>query len=269
MANRRSLWKTISTSEKLNCEIPTVIADLAEFTQLLYTWIIPHCDDFGRMAGSAWTVKAQVMPGSQRTVEEFDRALSALAKVELIVRYSVNGDHFLQVTKWEEHQDGLHKRTASKCPEPPPLPGSSGNPPEDFGSPPMKRREPKRSEPNGREEKNSPPSPSRADADGKTAGTAGDGEIDVGEWNNDIFEFVVKQAPDMWRYLIRQRGKKVRTHRPSFVLATIMDVKKAKQKPKDHDEAIAWIMGRLKAQRPPSDDNYDEAKRLLRMAVEP
>jgi len=93
---RRSLWGSISTSEK---------ADLLPDTDfLLYLLIIPHCDDEGRMQGKPKTVKNKTCPGRTWTAGRIEKMLCRLDEVELIEYYAVNGSRYIQVTQWEEHQ---------------------------------------------------------------------------------------------------------------------------------------------------------------------
>lgn len=138
------LSKKISTSKKF-----AVVGSAAgEFPQLLYTLLMPHCDDFGRQPGDAFTVKHEVFPTSPRSEDEFESALVALEVSGLIQRYAVDGQQVIQIVKFETHQQGLHKRTGSEFPEPPPtVPGSSGNPPEIPSE--LKRTEQKGTEQNG------------------------------------------------------------------------------------------------------------------------
>ena len=124
MAERRMISKVISISEKVN--------SLSLFGRLLYTWMIPHADDFGRLPGSPAKVRALVVPMADETVKDVEEALADMHKKGLIIWYEVNGEKFIQITNFEKHQQGLHKRTKSKFPEPPEefreIPGKS----EDF-----------------------------------------------------------------------------------------------------------------------------------------
>lgn len=123
MARGRMLSKTLGTSRKF----AATGTQAGEFPQLLFSLIIPHTDDFGRMPGDAFTVKNRVFPTSPRSEQEFDAALVALERTQLIVRYDVRGAQVIQIVKFEEHQQGLHKRTKSEFPAPPPsIPGGSG-----------------------------------------------------------------------------------------------------------------------------------------------
>lgn len=124
MARGRMLSKKLSTSRKF----ATVGRVAGEFPQLLYALLVPHCDDFGRQAGDAFTVKHEVFPTSPREESEFEAALTALEVQDLIQRYNGAGRSVLQLLQFEQHQQGLHKRTKSEFPEPPPhVPGGSGN----------------------------------------------------------------------------------------------------------------------------------------------
>lgn len=146
MAEKRMISKVISISEKVN--------NLPDFDALLYTWMIPHSDDFGRLEGSPGTVRALVMPRRNSTDEDVRSALQRMAEVELILWYKSNNKMVIQINNFEDHQQGLHKRTRSKLPDPPEdsesyfhLPRNSGNfptfPPEEKG------REGKRTEQKG------------------------------------------------------------------------------------------------------------------------
>jgi hypothetical protein len=148
------LSKSLSTSRKF-AELPHVAGRLAEFCQALYPLLVVHADDFGRLPGDAFTVKLQVFPVSPRSEAAFAEALADLDTVRLIDLYQVEGRKFIQINQFDEHQSGLHKRTASK------FPGNSGNfreLPGNSGSREEKRRELKR-----REEKKDPPLKSGGD----------------------------------------------------------------------------------------------------------
>jgi DnaD/phage-associated family protein len=108
MANRRMISKSISISEQVN--------SMSEFAQLLFTWMIPHTDDWGILPGSAKVLKALVMPMSDRTEIDFDDAIQEINKNDLIWLYEVEGKRYIQFRKFEQHQEGLHKRTSCKFP---------------------------------------------------------------------------------------------------------------------------------------------------------
>lgn len=88
--------KSISTSTKL--------AEISTFAALLFTWMIPHCDDFGRIDGSAKIVKGIVVPLRDESVDQVEDAITALVGCGLIERYEVAGRKYIAISKWEEHQ---------------------------------------------------------------------------------------------------------------------------------------------------------------------
>lgn len=148
MAEKRMISKSISISERVNM-LPDV------FDMLLFTWIIPHTDDFGRLTGSPAKVKALVVPMLDKSFKEIERSLQNLHEAKLVIWYQVDEDKYIQVVKFDQHQQGLHKRTRSKLPEPPDsdnvFPELSGNFP---GIPPeLKGTELNRTEEKGTEEK--------------------------------------------------------------------------------------------------------------------
>jgi hypothetical protein len=110
MASGRILKSQISLSEQVN--------DLSLHSALLFTWMITHADDFGRMRGSSRKVKAQVVPmRDDFTAAKVEECLQEIAGANLIQRYEIEGDFYIQFPSWEDHQAGLHKRTKSKFPD--------------------------------------------------------------------------------------------------------------------------------------------------------
>lgn len=95
MAERRMLSKTISTSRKVH--------RLPDRAALLYTWMIPHTDDFGHMEGDALSVKAKVMPMRSVTIEQIEEDLLTMEK-ELIKRYEVDGEIYLEILNFDSFQ---------------------------------------------------------------------------------------------------------------------------------------------------------------------
>jgi len=96
MATRRMVSKSISTSKKLS--------KVDNFTALLYTWIIPHCDDAGDMDRDSAVVKAKVIPMRNENKNNVEKALESLADNELIIPYDVDGQEYLHIVKWTDHQ---------------------------------------------------------------------------------------------------------------------------------------------------------------------
>ncbi len=110
-AKARLIYSTISTSER--------ISGLGVKGALLFTWLLAHCDDQGRYAGSARKVKAEVAPIlDEITLEDTKTALGAMAEVGLIIRYSEGGRDYLQTVDWWEFNAGLRYSSKSRHPAP-------------------------------------------------------------------------------------------------------------------------------------------------------
>ena len=119
MANRRMVSKSISYSKQ--------VSSISEFAQLLFTWIIPHLDDFGRIDGDPEVIKAMVMPLSKRPTKDFEKSIRMMVKHGLIDRYKVEGRSVIEYPAFDRHQTGLNKRTKSRYPDNPNDPRSSKN----------------------------------------------------------------------------------------------------------------------------------------------
>ena len=96
MVSKRLISKTVSTSRKLS--------RVSDFSALLFTWIIPHCDDFGHFERSPEMVKAIVVPLRNKTVDEIEMALKELEDSELIVKYISSDVPYLEITQWYNFQ---------------------------------------------------------------------------------------------------------------------------------------------------------------------
>jgi len=96
MANRRMLSKTISTSRKVN--------RLPDRAALLYTWMIPHTDDYGRLEGDSLSIKAKVVPMRQITEKEIEEDLKILENNGLIKRYEINEEMYIEIIAFESFQ---------------------------------------------------------------------------------------------------------------------------------------------------------------------
>lgn len=119
MARGRLISRTLGSSRKF-AEVQRHAGKLGEFCQVLYPLIVANSDDFGRMAGDAFTVKHAVFPTSPRRESEFQAALVAMHNAQLIQLYDgEDGQTVIQVRQFETHQPGLSKRTKSRFSEPP------------------------------------------------------------------------------------------------------------------------------------------------------
>ncbi len=128
MATGRIIKKQISYSEQVNA--------LTLKSALLFTWLIPWVDDFGRLEGSPAKVKAIVVPmRPDFSNKDVEKCLKELHENDLIHLYEVDQKPYLQIKNFDVHQSGLHRRTASKfpCPNYQEIQGTVGNFPEIQG----------------------------------------------------------------------------------------------------------------------------------------
>lgn len=93
----RMLWHNISRSQK-------VAALSCDSARLLYTWIIPHCDNLGRMDGDPDVVRGTVVPTLCIRRMNVVSWLSEMHRLGLIHWYEVEGLSYIQVLGWDEHQ---------------------------------------------------------------------------------------------------------------------------------------------------------------------
>lgn len=115
MARGRMISRTLGTSKRF---AKLGVYPDGEFYQLLFPLLVSFTDDFGRLEGDSFSVKFRIFPVSPRTEDEFEAALAAMCEVGLLSRYNVGDECVVQVERWEEHQQGLHKRSKSAFPAP-------------------------------------------------------------------------------------------------------------------------------------------------------
>lgn len=95
-AKGRMLNRSISTSRKLS--------KVSDRSVIIFTWLMPHTDDWGLMDGDANLVRAKVVPLRDYTVSDVEESLTELEKVGLIERYEVDGDTYLEIIGFDLHQ---------------------------------------------------------------------------------------------------------------------------------------------------------------------
>ena len=113
-AKARMLWGNISTSERVN--------QLSLKAALLFTWMIAHADDQGRMSGNPATVKGIVCPmRDDITKADIVDLLREIEDKELILIYPAYEqylnwpieDAIIQIIDWWDYQ-ALREPQASK-----------------------------------------------------------------------------------------------------------------------------------------------------------
>lgn len=110
MARIRSVKPELCTSETM-----AAVSAVAERT---FVRLWTHCDDEGRCKDNPKLLKAALFPlHDDVTAAHLDAHLWELSGHGLIVRYSVDGDPFLHVPSWHDHQKP-QKKQVSKLPAP-------------------------------------------------------------------------------------------------------------------------------------------------------
>ena len=79
---------------------------LTEKEQLLFIGCLSNADDEGRLRGHPALLRAMIFPyNSQITIEEVQEIRNEIAKkMKNFLSYKINGDEYIQFTKWKEHQ---------------------------------------------------------------------------------------------------------------------------------------------------------------------
>ncbi len=96
MAQRRMLAKSISTSKKIN--------RVSDQAALLFSWTLPHCDDYGNMDGSVDQLKAIVVPSRKWSSKKIEGARNELCQVEAWKLYEAEGEQYIHVEKFDDFQ---------------------------------------------------------------------------------------------------------------------------------------------------------------------
>ena len=90
------LDKKISVSEQ--------VANLPIEAQLIFTWMIPHADDFGLLPYSPRTIKALIVPMHDFTAEQVEEYLKLMVKNDLLQVIEHNGKKYYLIKTFSKHQ---------------------------------------------------------------------------------------------------------------------------------------------------------------------
>lgn len=88
--------KKISVSEQ--------VANMPIEAQLIFTWMIPHADDFGLLPYSPRTIKALVIPMHDITAEDVGIHLETMVKNNLLRVFEYNGKKYYKINNFSQHQ---------------------------------------------------------------------------------------------------------------------------------------------------------------------
>lgn len=82
---------------------------------LLWPWLVPHFDDWGRSEGSTQTIKAKIFPLFELvTVADIEAAITLFVKHGLLLRYQSGGKIYLAVHPEKWFQDQTHIRASKR-----------------------------------------------------------------------------------------------------------------------------------------------------------
>lgn len=96
MAKARMLHKKISVSVQVN--------KLSLPARLLFTWMVPHADDEGKLKGDIEFIKAMIVPMTKWSFKKIKGYLIEMKDQELIYYWQENDEWFIEFIKWKEHQ---------------------------------------------------------------------------------------------------------------------------------------------------------------------
>ena len=90
------------------------VARLSITGALLWTWLLPHADDQGRLAGDAAALRDRLVPHfAEITAEDVETALQAMEREHLVLRYVVHRQHLIQISDWWKWQARLKYKRPS------------------------------------------------------------------------------------------------------------------------------------------------------------
>ena len=96
MASARLLSKNIILSRKLNM--------VSEGAENLYYRILVMSDDFGCYHADSAIIKGKIYTLRQISLSSIEERLQELTSINLIKMYEVNGESYVQIVKFEDHQ---------------------------------------------------------------------------------------------------------------------------------------------------------------------
>lgn len=102
------------------------VVEMTAWARLLFIGLWNFADDDGRMVYSPKRIKMQIFPGDDVDIVSL---FAELRREERVVTYCVDGVEYLAIINFARHQK-VDKRSASKIPEPPPIPPNSPEEPQ-------------------------------------------------------------------------------------------------------------------------------------------
>jgi hypothetical protein len=104
------------------CESRKLALLKSDGARLLFTWLIPNVDVNGCFSGDPEVVKGKIFTRLKTPISTVEKYLQDLHDVELILRYNINGDDYLYIINFSEHQPHINPDREGKTEIPPPTP---------------------------------------------------------------------------------------------------------------------------------------------------
>ena len=120
MARTRSIKPSFFDNE--------LLGGLSPLTRLLFIGLWGQADRAGRLEDRPLRLKKNILGYDDVTVADVDNMLESLNTNGFIIRYQVEDRSYIQVTKFEKHQNPHIKEKPSEIPPPPSLEEDEGGP---------------------------------------------------------------------------------------------------------------------------------------------
>lgn len=104
----RIIKESVCTSDNLD--------SLSWFEEVFFYRLVVHCDDYGRMDARPAILRSRLFPLKTVTDKQITNAIQSLRSADIIDLYEVDGRSYLQMRKWDKHQQVRAKK--SKYPSP-------------------------------------------------------------------------------------------------------------------------------------------------------
>lgn len=101
MIKARLLEKSISTSKKVNL--------LTDTEALVYTWLIPHTDDFGLLKADVFDIKYSIFPARPYSFDELEKVIAKLIEVKLIKVLTYESQQYYYIVRSKDAQKALRR----------------------------------------------------------------------------------------------------------------------------------------------------------------
>lgn len=106
----RQLHTAVSNSKKLRLSGSGKPKWFTLGCQLVYTWLLPWCDDDGKIKAETFQVKANIFPYVDLTEQNICDILVALEEVGLLNWYKVEDERYIEILDFRKYNPGRKDR---------------------------------------------------------------------------------------------------------------------------------------------------------------